>query len=278
MLKICFLIFVHKNISQVEKLINYLKTDFDLYVHIDKKSNFEIENEKNLHIYKKFKVYHGGISQVTTTLFLLEEASKNNYDRYIFISGQDLPLKTNKEIKEFFENHADKEYISYENIYENKLLYEEMKFRISGYNFGKLYRKILSRKIREIISNLPFLKREMPKNLYFGSSWWNLTNDAVKYILGFIKNNPKYLNIFKHTWGCDEVFFQSILMGSDFKLKCVNDCLRYIIWGIGVPITFEKKDYGILKEAKKTDFLFARKFDEKIDNDIIDILYEDFKN
>lgn len=275
MIRICFLMIAHKNINQIKRLLNYLRTDFDLYVHIDKKVNLNIESEGNIHIYKKFKVAHGGISQITATLFLLKEAIKNNYDRYIFISGQDMPLKSNNYIKKFFEENMDKEYISYINIEEDKNFYGEMSFRISGYNFGKLYRKVLSRKIRELISNLPFLKREMPKNIYFGSQWWNFTNNAVRYILDFVKNNPDYLNRFKYTWGADEVFFQSILMSSYLSEKCVNDCLRHIVWGIGVPTTFLKDDYGKLVEAKKTEALFARKFDEKIDYDIIDMLYRD---
>ena len=35
--KNCILIAAHKNHNQIMRLINHLKTDFDLYVHIDKK-------------------------------------------------------------------------------------------------------------------------------------------------------------------------------------------------------------------------------------------------
>ena len=272
--KICFLIAAHKNQNQLIRLINHLKKDFDIYVHIDKKSKLYLEDFDNVKIFKKYKVYHGGVSQVITTLFLINEAYKNNYDRYIFISGQDIPLKTNKEIIDFFDINKDKEFISYENIRNNDGIYNEMSFRLNAYNFGKLYRKLLNRQIRKIISEFPFIKRTTPENIYYGSSWWNLTNNAIKYILDYSEKNPDFLKRFNYTWGSDEFFFQSIVLSSEFRDNCINDCLRYIFWDGGAPFNLKIENYDSIKNNINNN-LFARKFDENIDNDIIDKLYGD---
>ncbi|ASJ21057.1 glycosyl transferase [Brachyspira hampsonii] len=272
MSKICFLILAHKNHNQLMRLINHLKKDFDIYVHIDKRANLNIKSFDNVKVYKKIKTYHGGLSLVMATLFLIREAYKNDYDRYIFISGQDIPLKTNKEIIDFFDKNKDKEFTSFVNIKNNDNMYKEMSFRLNAYNFGKLYRKLLGRKFREAISNIPFIKRKTPENIYYGSQWWNLSYNAIKYILEYVEKNPEYLKRFNYTWGSDEFFFQSILLTSSFKDNCVNDCLRYIIWGVGTPINLKMENYEGLKNNIK-DNLFARKFDENIDNDIIDKLY-----
>ncbi|ADG72057.1 beta-1,6-N-acetylglucosaminyltransferase [Brachyspira murdochii] len=277
MSKICFLILAHKNHNQLLRLINHLKKDFDIYVHIDKRSKLNLKSFDNVNIYKKIATYHGDVSLVDATLFLLKEAFKNNYDRYIFISGQDIPLKTNKEIINFFEDNNDKQFISYISIRDNEGIYKEMSFRLNAYNFGKLYRKLLGRKFREAISNIPFIKRKTPENIYYGSQWWNLNHDAIKYILEYVEKNPEYLKRFNYTWGSDEFFFQSILLNSSFKDKCVDNCLRYLIWGVGTPINLKMKDYEGIKENIK-DNLFARKFDENIDNDIIDRLYKDLES
>ena len=277
MKKNCILIAAHKNHNQIIRLINHLKTDFDLYVHIDKKSTLDIKSFDNVNIYKKYKVYHGGVSQVITTLFLLKEAAKNNYDRYIFISAQDVPLKTNKEIINFFDTNKNKEYISYESINNSEAMYKEMSFRLNSYNFGKLYRLIFHRNIRELLSNFPLIKRTTPENIYYGSQWWNLTNNAIKYILDYTKQNPNFLKRFNYTWGSDEFYFQSILLNSEFKDNCINDCLRYLIWGVGTPINFTIKDYDDIKNNINNN-IFSRKFDENIDNDIIDKLYKDLEN
>ena len=258
------------------RLINHLKTDFDLYVHIDKRNKLNIKSFDNVNVYKKFKTYHGGVSLVIATLFLIEEAYKNNYDRYIFISGQDVPLKTNKEIINFFDTNKNKEYISYESINNSEAMYKEMSFRLNSYNFGKLYRLIFHRNIRELLSNFPLIKRTTPKNIYYGSQWWNLTNNAIKYILDYTKQNPNFLKRFNYTWGSDEFYFQSILLNSEFKNNCINDNLRYLIWGVGTPINFQMKDYENIKNNINNN-IFARKFDENFDNDIINKLYKDLE-
>ena len=272
--KNCILILAHKNHNQIMRLINHLKTDFDLYVHIDKRNKLNIKSFDNVNVYKEFKTYHGGVSLVIATLFLIEEAYKNNYDRYIFISGQDVPLKTNKEIINFFDTNKNKEYISYESINNSEAMYKEMSFRLNSYNFGKLYRLIFHRNIRELLSNFPLIKRTTPENIYYGSQWWNLTNNAIKYILDYTKQNPNFLKRFNYTWGSDEFYFQSILLNSEFKNNCINDNLRYLIWGVGTPINFQMKDYDDIKNNINNN-IFARKFDEDIDNTIIDKLYED---
>lgn len=275
--KNCILILAHKNHNQIMRLINHLKTDFDLYVHIDKRNKLNIKSFDNVNVYKEFKTYHGGVSLVIATLFLIEEAYKNNYDRYIFISGQDVPLKTNKEIINFFDTNKNKEYISYESINNSEAMYKEMSFRINAYNFGKLYRLIFHRNIRELLSNFPLIKRTTPENIYYGSQWWNLTNNAIKYILDYTKQNPNFLKRFNYTWGSDEFYFQSILLNSEFKDNCINDNLRYLIWGVGTPINFTIKDYDDIKNNINNN-IFSRKFDENIDNDIIDKLYKDLEN
>lgn len=274
--KNCILILAHKNHNQIMRLINHLKTDFDLYVHIDKRNKLNIKSFDNVNVYKEFKTYHGGVSLVIATLFLIEEAYKNNYDRYIFISGQDVPLKTNKEIINFFDTNKNKEYISYESINNSEAMYKEMSFRLNSYNFGKLYRLIFHRNIRELLSNFPLIKRTTPENIYYGSQWWNLTNNAIKYILDYTKQNPNFLKRFNYTWGSDEFYFQSILLNSEFKDNCINDCLRYLIWGVGTPINFTIKDYDDIKNNINNN-IFSRKFDENFDNDIINKLYKDLE-
>ena len=47
--------------------------------------------------------------------------------------------------------------------------------------------------------------------------------------------------------------------------------MRYIDWKRGNPYTFEKNDYQLLIDS---NMLFARKFSEKIDREIIDMIYQ----
>ena len=272
-MRIAILIQVHKNENQIIRLINHLKRDFDLYVHIDKKSKLELDSEENVFVYKKYMVVHGGFSQITNTLFMLREAFKNNYDRYLFISGQDMPLKSNEYIINFFKKNKDKEFLLCHEVKKTDGIYDSLLKRMNNYNFGFWYRKILHVSLRTFISNIGPWKRLFPTNLYFGSTWFNITHDALEYMFKYIDKNPRYIERFKYTWGADEVVFNTILMNSNFKDKTINDdVLRYMVWNGGVPNLLLMKDYDYLKNSNA---LFARKFDENIDNDIIERLYND---
>ena len=283
MSKICFLIAAHKNHDQLMRLINHLKKDFDIYVHIDKISKIQLKSFDNVRVYKKNQVHYGEISQVTTTLFLIKEAYKNNYDRYVFISGQDVPLKSNSYIQNFFDNNPYNEYISYVKVNDiesgqifNNLLYD----RIRYYNFESFSRKFLHASIRDFISNLNITKKKVKYDIYYGSQWWNLTNNAVEYILSYLNKDKYFINQFKNVWGSDEFFFQTILLNSELGNNCVNNNLRYIDWSetkSSSPKTFTINDYSNIV-CYTGGGIFARKFDENIDNDIIDKLYKDLEN
>ena len=282
MCKICFLILAHKNQNQLMRLINHLKNDFDIYLHIDKNSNLNFKSFDNVRIYKKINVHYAEFSQITATLFLIKEAYKNNYDRYCFISGQDLPLKNNNYIQNFFDSNLNKEYMWYlqiNSLKDNKVFSFPHYDRVKYYNFEGVSRKFLSASIRNFISNLNITKKKIRYNIYYGSQWWNLTNNAIKYILDYLYKDKDFINQFKNVWGSDEFFFQSILLNSELKNNCINDNLRYIDWSEqkgSSPKTFKITDYNSIKNGINNN-IFARKFDENIDNDIIDKLYKDLE-
>ena len=281
--KICFLILAHKNQSQLMRLINHLKKDFDIYIHIDKNSKLNLKSFDNVQVYKKNYVHYAEITQITTALFLIKEAVKNNYNRYCFISGQDLPLKNNNYIQNFFDSNFDKEYINYyqiNSVKDNKIFNIPAYNMVQCYNFEGLYRKLLSTHIRNFLSNLNITKNKVKYDIYHGSSWWNLTNNAIEYILNYLIKDKYFINQFKNVWGSDEFFFQSILLNSELKSNCINDNLRYIDWSeseCSSPKTFGISDYDMIKNNDNNN-LFARKFDENIDNDIIDKLYKDLED
>ena len=74
--------------------------------------------------------------------------------------------------------------------------------------------------------------------------------------------------------GGDEMFVQTAIMNSPYADTVVNNNLRYTDWSEsdqpGAPKTFTMKDYDAIVSSGK---LFARKFDENKDMDIIRKLY-----
>jgi hypothetical protein len=107
-----------------------------------------------------------------------------------------------------------------------------------------------------------------------GSQWWNLSRHAARYVLDFHEAHPDYRTYHEHTLLPDEIFFQSILLGTGFDGEVVNDPLRYMVWeeNVSHPRTLTVEDLPALKAASQP---FARKFDEAVDADVIAELEED---
>ncbi|MBL7699006.1 MAG: hypothetical protein JNK79_12655 [Chitinophagaceae bacterium] len=99
---------VHRDLSQVNALIQILQSTFDVYVHIDKKSDIKPEHVTGPNVWKKFNVHWGGYDMVEATMFLYKQilATHIPYTHVILLSGDSLPVKSNRIISEFLSNRA----------------------------------------------------------------------------------------------------------------------------------------------------------------------------
>ena len=105
-------------------------------------------------------------------------------------------------------------------------------------------------------------------------------SDCTNFLLSphKMKVSQKFEDYYTNTLIADESFFQTVLMNTSFKGVLINDDKRAIIWipdgEIKLrPKTFTENDIKFLLEG---DNLFARKFDDSIDNNIIDNMEEYF--
>ncbi len=290
--KHAYLIIAHNNFQILEKTIKILDDEKnDFYIHIDKKiKNFNFEKFKN--IVKKSRIIFterinvkwGHSSQINCELILLKTAIKNNYSYYHLLSGVDMPIKSKKEIYNFFESNKGKEFIHF-SLLENKLKIEKRYtyYHLFPYCYRSKYKYIM-RKIEKIFFKLQrLLKINRVKNqnikFYKGANWFSITSDFSRYIL----SKEKWIqNTFKYTSCCDEIFMQTLIMNSEFKenlyAKQFDDnhiitIRRFIDWKRGTPYTFRKEDF---KELVHSEALFARKFDLEVDGEIIEMIFERF--
>jgi hypothetical protein len=79
------------------------------------------------------------------------------------------------------------------------------------------------------------------------------------------------VKFFKHAGLPDEIFFQTILLNSHFKSQLVNDNLKYVDWSdlLAHPAILLTRDYEKLIDSTS---LFARKFDETVDANILEMI------
>ena len=286
-----FLIIAHNNWWQLKQLIQLLDAEnHDIYIHIDKKSiSFSEKGFLNLtfkskvYFFQEYEVFWGGFPQVQVELFLFEKAYQQKYDYYHLISGADLPLKSNWKIDAFFEKNQGKEFILYDN---EKLQNDpEISRRTRYYHYLQNYRRRYSKKWKnEIFTFCERVSLAMQIVLHvnrvkdldwvvkYGSNWVSITDDLVAELL---KQKDKIRKVFSCTNCADELFVQTVAYNCGFKDKIyypedgMTENVRFIDWARGKngnPYTFRNQDYQSLQTNKN---LFARKFSESIDKEII---------
>lgn len=281
--EIAILIIAHKNQHQLELLLRNLADDFDLYVHIDKTSAINKEEltvkYPKIRFYSELHVVWGGYNLSACSLFLFQQAYKGNYKYYALISGQDLPLLSNEEIKNFIYKN-DSSYIVSDKLpikhwaYNGGINRYELYWEhdITGNSLWDTFRRKLIGNIRKIQLKYnirrPFYKR---MDVYGGSNWVLLKQDAMDYLISFIDENPRFMKRLKYCFCTDELWMQTILATSNCNIK--NEHFTYLDWGTGpeYPRTLRMEDYNKIVESP---YPFARKFDSEVDNEIIEKLLD----
>ena len=112
---------VHNHEKQVEVLLSLLDNrNNDIYVHIDKKSKDITEdqlrkcvNRSNIYFVNSMDVQWAGYSMIECELSLMENALKKEFSYLHLLSGADLPIKSQKQIHDFFDKNAGKEFIQF---------------------------------------------------------------------------------------------------------------------------------------------------------------------
>lgn len=108
---------VHREASQVNALIRMLQPTFDIFVHIDRKSDLQVEDIDTVNVWKKYNVPWGGYDMIEATAFLYRQILETGkpYTHVILLSGDALPVKSNQFISDFLSKHRNVSFI------ENKL-------------------------------------------------------------------------------------------------------------------------------------------------------------
>ncbi|GHA63687.1 beta-1,6-N-acetylglucosaminyltransferase [Pontibacter akesuensis] len=301
-----YIILAHTNPEQLKRLVSRLSDGCSsFYIHIDKKSEINaflacFENAAHVtFIPDRVDCIWGDFSQVEATLNLINEVISGGREGYtIFLSGQDYPIKSNREINAFLEKNSGFEFISLEHkpIQKAHYLYKERveayKINISSkrwdyvivpYIFSPIdvkrtFAKFLLRKVSVQDLLLSFKKRKQPFAEHCkGPQWWAFSSNTLHKIHSYVQDNKEELfSYYKHTIYSDEQFFHTILWelmkrDPDIRLK---DYLHYINWereGVELPVTFDRNDIEELV-SQPEDKLFARKFDARYDAEILDKL------
>lgn len=285
------LITAYKNMGHLNKLTDFFDDKYSIYIHIDKKSQISnneinlLRNKKNvLLVSKRYNVNWGGINHLKAILLLAEEAvNKKENTIFHLITGHDYPIKTLSEFDRFALENSEKDFME-----THPLPYpawpEGGIDRLSRYNLYDVIdgRKGIGKRFIEGFSKLQRiigLKRSFYKGFpkqYGGSTYWTLKRESLKYVFQYMKDNPSYITRFKYSFCAEEIFFQTILMNSPLKVNIVPDNMRFIIWEVrngNFPANLDETD---LDNIKKSNALFARKFEYPVSQKLLEKIEDSF--
>ncbi|MFQ8630482.1 MAG: beta-1,6-N-acetylglucosaminyltransferase [Intestinibacter bartlettii] len=275
--KHAYLIMVHKNTYVLDKMLELIDDKRnDIYIHIDKKSK-DFNKENILNVVKKSKLYFlesenvnwAAYSMVNVEIRLMEKANKNQrYMYYHLLSGNDMPLVSQDVIHNEMAKDSGIEYVSIGGNTDTWSKYYYFLTETSLYRTNKIIKGIS--RIALVLPQKLF-KVDRWKNTGYVSKWayqwFSLTNECVEYIL---QNEKFIIKHFKNTHSPDETFLATMLYNSNEFNEKVRPSKRNIQFKDGKPTVLKLKDFDRLIQSG--DF-FARKFDENIDKEIIDKIY-----
>lgn len=256
-MKLAYIILAHKNAKQVKRLVDALNDEgVTFVVHISKTSENKFykeiveifQNHSNLYFCKREDGTHNHFGIVKGTInairFLIDK--KIPFDYLSLISGQDYPIKSKKEIKDFFEKNAGKEFIQYWPMFpdENSEFYKNhpwgdnrQLYRIDRYHIKFCKKKqsipeLLTTRLisHSFIDTLKIFIYESPK--YYREKRWK--EEFLLFMLSRILPNrrktPKEFEFFggKTWWSFTEKSAAYILRFYD-KNKKFNSFFKYTL-------------------------------------------------
>jgi len=279
-MKTGILITAHTNPDHLKQLVDILKEDFSIFIHLDKRSRIDLDifnQESDVHVIKAHKVYWGSYNQILATLDLFKLAYEHNCDYYMLISGSDLPIKKNQEIIAEIQRNPKISYVDYAELprkdwplnggFDRLQLFWDNVGKPNSISFLNRFFSLF-----RYIQRLLHLRRKLLSVKYYGgANWVNLSKEAVCYLLDFIEKRTEFLKSCRYTRCADEIWVQTILLNSPLCDQIENNSKRYVDWSSGpeYPKILRMEDYDKILQSNG---FFARKIDSNVDKEIFDKL------
>lgn len=239
-MKIAYLILAHNDAAQLKRLVDALGPDCGIFIHIDRKVDEKpfkklITNENVVFCEKRIYVYWAGFSIVRVYLELMKNAfvSKQQYERFILLTGLDYPIMTNKEIIETFENNKDVEYVLAYNCTNSPILTDKNKLeKIWVHDLPPIRNKFIYKSIIGVLHRFFFrvwpFKRDYrvllggkKVDIYFGQMLSAFTREGAKLLIDTYENDKAYNKYMRYVHAPDEEYWQTIIFNSQLRSRAV---------------------------------------------------------
>lgn len=282
------LITAYHDSAQLQRLIDYFDSDFELFIHIDRHSKLNLNGQilsSNVHIFYRYHTPWGSVNHLQAILLLMRKAALHHDLEYFhLVTGNDYPIPPLAVFKNFCEIHRDDNYLEYFPLPRTAWDGEGGLERIRYYwlqpwlkpMHNSLGYKLTTALVK--IQRKAGLKRPFNyfgNHIYGGGTYWSISRMALTHTLEYLDTHPDYLRRFRLTKISEEIFLPNLLANCGLPLK--NNSLRYIDWSSdgASPKVLDENDYD---KMISSGALFARKMQSGISDSLIKRLTEQQKD
>jgi len=267
-MKFAYLILAHDNFKLLQRLVEMLdNAENDIYLHFDKKVK-ELPELKAVYsklflVQDRVDVRWGTVSQIRAIFSAMKAADSNGpYEYYHLISGTHLPLKGQDAVRSHF---SALDGMSALRLWEPNEGEADFKMRRIHWAISNFQAKnmVLRRFVQHFWTLNMFIQRKLgirinKKDFFIkADEWASLSQQAVTFLMA---NQKEILRKYRYAFCGDEFFLASEL--SRANIRYANDQnLLYVSFVKDHPATLSGEDYVRLK---KSEFVFARKFNDSI--------------
>lgn len=285
-----YLILAHKKPNQLKALIALLQDGKSFFfIHLDKNAAIHLfepvqQMEGCYFIKKREQSRWGSFGIVQATLngmmeiqdFMKANHGTENY-HCILLSGEDLPIQSNKKIHDFLVSKQGTSFIHYWKLpYEkwwNGGLFRFESLYFFDYNKHPKAHYWLNKTIRKLKLNFLFpinkIKKQYPDlELYGSSQWMILSKDLLEFVVENSNKIPQFSKIFKYVLAPDELYFPTLInYFTKSETVLIQNRPTHMIIFKGVNPNPQYLSVEDIKNNTSETTLFARKFDDKINGD-----------
>lgn len=279
-MKHAIIIIAHNNTQVVKASMQMLDDKrFTFYLLVDQKSEYEPDDfipkldHSSVVVMNRICIHWGGYSLTRGQVECMKKALEDEENEYFHMfQGADLPLKTPSQIDDYFTIRKGLNFIEGETSEKASRI---MAHRISCKHFlvdTKLYRS--HRWIRGLDNGLALLQYpfvDKKKKASYESSLYSIHRGLTTHI---VSNEKAIRKKYRYTLIPDETMAGTLCIGTPFEETLVRDAgTRLIDWARNAgasphTYTMADKDF-LLKGIDNENTMFARKFHEKTDMDIV---------
>jgi hypothetical protein len=265
-MRVAVLILAYRYPLGLKALSDYFSShpDFRLYVHVDQKVDIKpfVENsDQSIYFLEdRVNVFWRGWTMVEATMKLIYEArSQDDFDRYLLISDDSLPLVNLQTLTQSLEDSADYFHldVNVERVwrYDKFFMFDSEGTQLR-YSPSREFTDLAMSRLERMIALRRRGKRPIAQH-FQGSQWWGLSASSIEIIIESWEVDLWLRESFEFSDAPDEGYFHQIL-GENETIQ--SRSLMCVDWNADHPprvFTCSAEFRGINKQ----NFLFIRKID-----------------